>query len=360
MATKIMSRFVVWLTKEQAGIGQSPRYHVLTSPWDVRSGAEVDITAIPRRTSSGYSYPASEAELLRGRLTIVLIAYLLIDLMAIQMTNDPYFILGPDNKYHLPDSIRDMPPAVLLFCREIRAVVAMWAAIAGVFQLNDIVQYFFLKYFFPSRADLWHYASTFGGFSEILDRGLAGWWGSWWHQTFRLEFLGPATYLLERGVITKGTPAADAVGLLASFFHSGFMHAAGSLASVPETKPWRSMGFFLLQAVGIAIQQRLTPWMPHSPRIVRRAGNVLFCAAWLYITAPLFVDDLSSAGTVASRARAAITLAAPGTGEAWGPLVALEQRVPAQVVPGEALVGSWHCVVDRARLGHWRQCLKAT
>ncbi|KID66825.1 hypothetical protein MAN_05106, partial [Metarhizium hybridum] len=261
-------------------------------PRPIQHSSPVSITTIPQKTPSGHAIPLSEAQLLTSRLARIASCYLILDLLSVQMMKDPYFIQGP----HIP---HPNSPLLLLY-RECMSLVGIWAAINAVFNLTDVAQYYFLKTFFPSRAALWHYASTFGSVSEIFNRGLAGWWGAWWHQTFRLEFLGPSIYLLQNGYIKRGTQTADAVGLFASFIQSGLMHAAGSVSSIPHTKPWRSMVFFLLQGTGIVLQQRLAlclrRTMGSSPRIVRQLGNGLFCLAWLYMTAPFFIDDVASTG----------------------------------------------------------------
>ncbi|TWU77861.1 hypothetical protein ED733_003439 [Metarhizium rileyi] len=258
----------------------------------------VTTSVIPPRTTSGYTIPLSETQLLTSRLTLIALCYIVLDFLSVQMMKDPYFIVGPDNPHTLHTPLPES--SLLLFYRECLSMVGIWAAINAMFSLNDMAQYYFFKTYFPSRAALWHYASTFGSVSAISDRGLAGWWGAWWHQTFRLEFLGPSAYLLRKGYIKQGTQVADAIGLFSSFFQSGLMHAAGSLSSVPETKPWRSMVFFMLQGAGIVLQQLVARYlrknMETPPRLVRQVGNVLFCLAWLAMTAPFFIDDMASTG----------------------------------------------------------------
>lgn len=269
-------------------------------PSSIIPSSPVTISAIPPTSTCGYTIPLTETALLTSRLLRIIPCYFLLDFLSVQMMKDPFFILGPDTPHSLPAHLQTTSPFLILFYRECLSLVGVWAAINAVFNINDLAQYYFFKTFFPSRAALWHYASTFGSVSEILDRGLAGWWGAWWHQTFRLEFLGPSVYLLRKGYIKRGTQIADAVGLFASFFQSGLMHAAGSLSSIPATKPWRSMVFFLLQGVGIALQQRMALYLRKytggMPRILRQVGNVVFCLVWLYVTAPFFVNDLASTG----------------------------------------------------------------
>ncbi|KAK2592857.1 hypothetical protein QQS21_009460 [Conoideocrella luteorostrata] len=269
-------------------------------PATIHPNSKVDVTLIPHQTPSGYAHPLTETNLLLSRATHILLAYITLDVVSIQMMKDPFFIFGPDNTYELPLYLQHVSPLFLLLIRECMSLIGIWAAITAIFSLNDIVQYYLLKTFFPSRAALWHYASTFGGVTEILDRGLAGWWGAWWHQTFRLEFLGPSVFLLKKEYVKRGSQAADAFGLFISFFQSGLMHTAGSITAVPPTKPWRAMLFFLLQGLGIALQQRLVLVLRKHfgdvPRVARRAGNLGFCLLWLSLTAPLFVNDMASTG----------------------------------------------------------------
>jgi len=38
------------------------------------------------------------------------------------------------------------------------------------------------------RREPWFYPDHYGNYSIVFDRGLAGWWGGWWHQMFRPGF----------------------------------------------------------------------------------------------------------------------------------------------------------------------------
>ena len=262
----------------------------------------MDVSTIPQSTRSGYTRCMTERQLIYSRVSKLAFSYLLLDFLSVFMMKDPYFILGPDTSrvYTMPSYLQSLSSWKVLFYRELLSLAGVWSAILAVFNLSDLVQYFICKFVFPSRAALWNHASTFGSFSQVLDRGLAGWWGAWWHQSFRLEFLGPLAYLIRKGYVQKGSKQALYVGLLFSFVQSGLMHGAGSLTSVPETKLWRSMVFFLLQGAGIAVQHKLISWLRRRrvsmPRVTAKAGNLVFTLLWLYVTAPPFIDDLASTG----------------------------------------------------------------
>lgn len=230
-------------------------------------------------------------------------SYLLLDFLTSFMINDPYAILGPDEPHHLyplPWYLASLPAPALLLYREIFSMVAILATVDGVFAAADLVQYFVIKRFFPLRDNTWMYASTYGSFSQVLDRGLAGMWGAWWHQTFRIQFLAPATWLIRHGYLKKGTLFTAILSMFISFTQSGLMHMSGSVSSMPQTKPWRPLLFFLCQGVGICIQQVilaiLKPVSKAAPRVVCQASNFLFVLGWLFLTAPLFVDDLAALG----------------------------------------------------------------
>ncbi|KAL7815365.1 hypothetical protein V8C44DRAFT_324295 [Trichoderma aethiopicum] len=279
-------------------VSSLPRPHI---PLEISYGDKVDIVSIPKVSRSGYKRHHTTGEFVRDRLAKVVSLYLVLDFLSVYMVKDPYFILGPDHRgYPLPPHLRNLPSWLLLAYREIFCLAGVYSAIEAVFAVSDLVQYWLASRFYPSRAALFQFATTFGSFEQVLDRGLAGWWGGLWHQTFRMQFSAPATYLLRQGYLTRGTPLAAVVAALVSFAQSGVLHASGSLTSVPETRPWRAPAFFFLQMVGILLQG-LTAWLLRGyvremPRVVRRTGNSVFVLLWLYFTAGLFMDDLSSTG----------------------------------------------------------------
>ncbi|KAL7925047.1 hypothetical protein ACQKWADRAFT_310639 [Trichoderma austrokoningii] len=273
-------------------------------PLQIHDGDKVEVDAIPKVSSSGYSRPLTTGEFVRGRLTKIVIFYLVLDFLSVYMKKDPYFILGPDHQSPvapLPPHLHNLPPWLLLAYREAFSLLGVYAAIEAVFSVSDLVQYWLASRFYPSRGMLWQFASTFGSFEQILARGLAGWWGGWWHQTFRMQFAAPATYLLRRGYLKRGTWLASIATMAVSFLQSGLLHASGSFTSTPKTKPWRAPAFFFLQMVGILLQRTTAHVFAlcvplRLPRVVSRMANLLFTLTWLFFTAPLFMDDCSSTG----------------------------------------------------------------
>ncbi|KAM0260490.1 hypothetical protein ACHAQJ_002723 [Trichoderma viride] len=265
-------------------------------PLQISPGDKVDIDTIPKVSRSGYTRPLTAGEFVRNRLTKVIIFYFILDFLSVYMKKDPYFILGPDHQgYVLPPHLRDLPPWLLLAYRQVFSLTGVYAAIDAVFSVSDLAQYWLASTFYPSRGALWQFASTFGSFEQVFARGLAGWWGGWWHQTFRMQFSAPATYLFREGYLNKGTQFAPVVAMFISFLQSGMLHASGSFTSMPKTKPWRAPAFFFLQMTGILLQQwtarLIHSYMPPPPRLVSRAVNLLFTLMWLFFTASLFMHD---------------------------------------------------------------------
>lgn len=255
---------------------------------------------MPLVADSGCARSPSEAAFTRARLATIASRYLVLDAVAVVMMQDPYFVVGPDAAHPLPPHLARLPPRLLLLYRQLASLAGILSAIEAVFALCDLAQYWLLKALAPSRATLCFHSTTFGSFSRVLDRGLAGWWGDWWHQTFRQQFLAPSAYLVRRRLLARGSPWASAVAIFISFAQSGFLHGLGSITSARDTKLWRAPAFFLLQAVGILVQQGLTALarrhLPTPSPALSRAANLLFALLWLHATAGLFIDDISSAG----------------------------------------------------------------
>lgn len=255
---------------------------------------------MPVVSKSGYYRNLTEREFVWTRLRNVFLLTFVLDFCSVFMVKDPYCTYGPDQDLAPPLFLQQLPSWLLQAYRELLCLTGIYAAIDAIFNLHDLFQYYVFSYFYPMRGELWQYTNIFGPISQILDRGIAGWWGAFWHQTFRLQFIAPAKFLVDKGYLQKGTLATQVITMYVSFIQSGLLHAAGSISSMPNTKPWRAPVFFILQPVGIIIQLLLLHVMdknfPNTPRGVRQIFNAVSTAAWLYYTAFFFTDDISSAG----------------------------------------------------------------
>ncbi|PHH86862.1 hypothetical protein CDD83_9654 [Cordyceps sp. RAO-2017] len=272
------------------------------APAHVKSGGRIDLSSIPLETACGCKRPLTARGFLRERLTKILATYLLLDLVTVWHQKDPYYLRGPDyiSSQQLPEHLRHVPAWCLLLYRETLSLAGIVSAFTLYSSLTDLVSFWLLKHLAPARVGVWQHASLFGSFSCVLDRGLSGWWGGWWHQILRIAFLAPTRHLSRQGYLANGSRRFKAVALLTAFALSGLVHAAGSIMTAAPTKPWRPLVFFLAQAGGIIVQRGLsraakTAW-PRPPRALARAANLVFTAAFMYATGPYILDDLASTG----------------------------------------------------------------
>jgi len=155
-----------------------------------------------------------------------------------------------------------------------------------------------------TRGEAWmNPADMFGDFNHVLDSGLAGWWGAWWHQTFRVTFQQPGDWLVASLGLKQRSITGKLVSTWMAFFLSGVLHASGSYTQLGDTHPFTGpMAFFMLQALGVTVQMTLVQLLKsagvtqHVPKSIRRIANLVITIGWLYFTAPLLVDDFARGG----------------------------------------------------------------
>lgn len=299
------------------GISSVPSFR---RPSKALSNSPVDLSSIPLRSRTGYSRSPTRQAFLRNRLGRIAASYLALDVCTVLMMRDPYFILGPDHApYPLPPYLSSLPRPILSLLRNSIAVSAIISALYAIFAVSQVTQFLLyhshpaLRRLAGARADLWHYPDIFGSFTpNVLDRGLAGFWGGWWHQTFRGAFVAPTNWLARRGYLprdvrhqAKAAAARGAAGAAVAFVQSGALHAAGSFSSVSRAaSPWRPPLFFLGSLAGVLVQTAWDAGVAGTavegrccPVWLRRTANLAFVVLWLCGTSWLFVDDLCRAGT---------------------------------------------------------------
>lgn len=270
-------------------------------PWlDEEKTSQVSLDSLPDRTAQGYSRCHSLKQFLLERLSYGIIpCYLIIDVLATFMTQDPYFILGP-NDLPLPHKLAAMNPFVLSLRRTFFSFVAVIVALRLAWDFGAVLIALLGPPVLGFRAHPWHLPSMTGSFTQVLDRGLSGFWGSWWHQTFRFGFSAPTKWLIHNGYVKEKSTAATVVGALVAFVTSGFLHGTGSYTTIPETNVWGPPTFFFLSGVGTSLQstlsKRLKKQIEKQPRWVRRAGNLLFTMIWLHISSKFLLDDFGRCG----------------------------------------------------------------
>ncbi|RYP54200.1 hypothetical protein DL768_000979 [Monosporascus sp. mg162] len=265
-------------------------------------GHQLPLSSIPNHSKAGYTRSPSRKDFFLKRLFVnVIPSYILVDLCAVLMMQDPYFIVGPTGDLPLPPNLAVMHPALLSLRRTSLSLLGILSALQLVFNSGALCLCLLFPPVLGFRTHPWHLPTVSGSFAQVLDRGLAGFWGAWWHQTFRFGFEAPARWL------RLGPRGATAV----AFLQSGLLHAAGSYSTVPDSRWWEPPLFFLLAGPGVLLQRwlvsRALPLLlglgPRGlvarrapPRWVCRLGNLAFVLAWLQATSWPLLDDFGRCG----------------------------------------------------------------
>ncbi len=253
-----------------------------------------------------------------GRIAIrdLLIWYLIADVSKTVSMNDPYFwgiaqISSPaPHAAYLPSIIIDTPPLTKVYrlLLSLLAVVSTLSLIFTLLPLAFAILFPLLNLHKHTRAPLLEpllYPPYWGSFTaSVLDKGLAGWWGKWWHQMFRFGMSEPSRFVIGKLGWDPSSQKSKILQLLIAFGISGTIHAGASYTTFnPETRPLSGpFAFFFSQAFGILAEQFVFKTMGISnviqswPRSLRRAGTLVYVMAWFYVTGPWLADDLAKGG----------------------------------------------------------------
>lgn len=269
---------------------------------DGKSQAPLD--TIPNSTQEGYTRCCTRSEFfVQTFVTRLLPCYLIVDLCAALMTQDPYFILGPEHDEPLPANLAALPAAALGLRRTVICFPAVLFAIDLAFSAGALALACLGPLVIGFRAHPWHLPTANGSFvAGVLDRGLEGFWGQWWHQTFRFGFSAPTNWLVRQGYLKRGSPGHAFVGAIVAFGLSGFIHAMGSYSTVPATRWWDPPIFFMLAGLGAQIQRTLARHIfraqiqAYAPRWLRRTGNLAFTFTWMHLISSFLLDDFGRSG----------------------------------------------------------------
>lgn len=235
------------------------------------------------------------------------LAYLVLDATCAITTSDPYFTDPsipissplPQSTHPLVSSIpsRILRPAItsLQAYALIANLMPFPAAIATLLNAADLI---------PDRWSPHTWPSYFGSPKSFLERGLSGWWGTYWHQTMRWAVVGPGMAVANGLSLPEGGLARRAVVLVSAFGLSGCVHM-GLVPPEPVHLPRGGdvrvvrlyvAGFFWVQAVGVLVEDVVGRVMrvavSRETRGVAwwwmRAGfNVVWLSVWFCCCMPL-------------------------------------------------------------------------
>lgn len=243
------------------------------------------------------------------------LGYLALDALKVVMMRDPYFRGDTASaEYPFPISCVSHIPLILRFYRSFVSCLGIYTALAFVTALNPIF-FLGLSLAFPNASHRltaapldvsWLYADTFGPFfSPVLNDGLAGVWGQWWHQLFRHGFTATARWVLS---ILPQSWSTDArvkrvVYILIAFLLSGLLHASGSYTQFTETHPLTGpLLFFGMQSIAVILENifktLIIPRTPlaRSPPWLCCTANAIWVFCWLLFSGPFVADDFAAGG----------------------------------------------------------------
>lgn len=298
--------WVLDLVSNFRGIGWN--YHISGLP-SLPPFVQRDLNQSPNPSNStskiGIHRYDTVRSLLRAKIFSFIIAYLSLDVMKQIMMQDPYFwsLTNAPLPNYLPAFITSSSAMTRIY-RLLLSLAMIHTTLSAIFLLAPL---FFVGVLGPrvigARGEPWMYPDSNGSYSTVFSKGLAGWWGGWWHQLFRFAFEAPTVWLCGKLGWDKGTQKGKVLGLFIAFACSACLHASGSLTIWGETRPLREPAtFFLLQPFGIVAQMMLAGWLKRIgvrdrlPRWVRGLANFAWTHVWFYYTAPLLCDDFAGGG----------------------------------------------------------------
>jgi hypothetical protein len=139
---------------------------------------------------------------------------------------------------------------------------------------------------------------------EVLTMQL-GFWGNFWHDLFRFQFL-----TITRKLIPDPKNSKRSAHSIYGFFYmtivfalSGSMHAAGSYAELRKTAPLWLFAGFLVQSVGVALQEMITMLLVKlkvGPGVKKAVINC-YWLSWGCLTAPMVIGDMAACGLFQSK-----------------------------------------------------------
>lgn len=258
--------------------------------------------------------PSSTKLLIRIAIRDFLFWYLAVDIIKTVLMSDPYFwgiaplsFPVPINTTYLPTLITNSPP-LTKFYRLLLSLTALTSILSLIFTVSPLFFALLLptlkltQYFRAPLLSPLLYPPYWGDFTTtVLDQGLAGWWGKWWHQMFRMGISEPARVLVEKLGWDPRRQKSKVLQLLVAFGVSGAIHAGASYTALnPETRPFSGpFAFFFMQGLGILAERFVFKTVGVSglvrgwPRWVRRLGTLVYVLTWCYVTGPWLADDFA-------------------------------------------------------------------
>ncbi|MCJ1253553.1 hypothetical protein MMC24_001365 [Lignoscripta atroalba] len=246
----------------------------------------------------------------------VISSYLIVDTAAFYNLHDPYFAhpnMAIDTP--IPHPARDTP-TVLTLLRVLPPRLVRSASIGahayGLISLGGSFPTIFVIFLnkLGLIPDVWspqNWPIFFGPFSAVVNRGLRGLWGTWWHQTVRYLGSMPGRSLSHRlgfspGSVMDYALRATSAFILSGVIHTGLVPPEPSFATLPTWKiKLHIAAFFWVQIPAFGIEMLMLRvarrTFPNASRIFWvKLVVVGWVCGWLCLTIPVLAVALKELG----------------------------------------------------------------
>ena len=250
--------------------------------------------SIMSSSTTSQAYPTRSA-VIRSSFIAFVVNLVVLDILKYLMLQDTYFWGVPDPG-----------PSPYPFPRAVRLVLSLagvYSALLSIFLLSPLVYCGLAgEKYLGEHAWPWLYPSYYGSPAQVWEKGLAGMWGGWWHQLFRLGFEQAGEFIGSGIGWDRRTVRGGILRVSIAFLCSACIHACGSHTSTGDTRPRDAFLFFAFQPIGLLIQRAVAGWMKKSglrdriPASFRGACNLGLAVGWCWLTGPLIADDFARAG----------------------------------------------------------------
>jgi len=235
-----------------------------------------------------------------------LVDYMMLDFCIHLMDRDPWFNrpMKSDEKllFGWPAGKLDM---LVRPYRVFVGTLAIYSVMDFFHALLAIVSVSLGKRWLGTHGEPWMHPPLWGSLAELYRRGLPGFWGNFWHDLFRFQFLAITRKLIpDPGNSRRSAQSIYGfIYLTIVFALSGSMHAVGSYAELRETAPLWLFAGFVVQSVGVALQEMITTFLAKikvGPRIQKAIINS-YWLSWGCLTAPMVIGDMAACGLFQSK-----------------------------------------------------------
>ena len=260
----------------------------------------------PREISSRLQeYRKEEGPILQSTLRRLVLLVVCVDVGKGIMMQDRYFWGEVDHPAMVLTAWPLLDYGLASVWHTVFSLAGIYTALLGIQTVQTLVCLHMLgREVMGIPGEGWMYPPLYGPWSSMLEKGIKGQWGIFWHQGFRLPLTAAGTWVVDTFGLDPGSQSTKFAKLITAFALSGALHFAESYSTWPSTSPWKTYTFFLLQPLGMVMQDAVVRRVWGNPSKVKgewakrslcvfNAGTTLL---FFFCTFPLLGDDIARAG----------------------------------------------------------------